>query len=102
MLESTDVCTVEGDAFTARWRADAASVLIAGTAPASLSGTQTLWSVDDGTASERIELVSVAGALRSEEHTSELQSLMRISYAGFRLKKKKKNKKLNEKSCSTT
>src|SRR3546814_7605689 len=28
---------------------------------------------------------------RSEEHTSELQSLMRISYAVFRLKKKKKN-----------
>src|SRR3546814_8682964 len=27
--------------------------------------------------------------LRSEEHTSELQSLMRISYAVFRLKKKK-------------
>src|SRR3546814_6833676 len=30
------------------------------------------------------------GALRSEEHTSELQSLMRISYAVFCLKKKKK------------
>src|SRR3546814_5897584 len=29
-------------------------------------------------------------ALRSEEHTSELQSLMRISYAVFCLKKKKK------------
>src|SRR3546814_9177469 len=29
--------------------------------------------------------------LRSEEHTSELQSLMRISYAVFSLKKKKKN-----------
>src|SRR3546814_5323565 len=28
--------------------------------------------------------------VRSEEHTSELQSLMRISYAGFCLKKKKK------------
>src|SRR3546814_6647445 len=28
---------------------------------------------------------------RSEEHTSELQSLMRISYAVFRLKKKKNN-----------
>src|SRR3546814_1391771 len=28
--------------------------------------------------------------LRSEEHTSELQSLMRISYAVFSLKKKKK------------
>src|SRR3546814_10512121 len=28
---------------------------------------------------------------RSEEHTSELQSLMRLSYAGFCLKKKKMN-----------
>src|SRR3546814_10819075 len=32
----------------------------------------------------------VGGAVRSEEHTSELQSLMRISYAVFCLKKKKK------------
>src|SRR3546814_9652283 len=31
------------------------------------------------------------GEVRSEEHTSELQSLMRISYAVFCLKKKKKN-----------
>src|SRR3546814_2367510 len=30
-----------------------------------------------------------APSVRSEEHTSELQSLMRISYAGFCLKKKK-------------
>src|SRR3546814_1026633 len=30
------------------------------------------------------------GKMRSEEHTSELQSLMRISYAVFCLKKKKK------------
>src|SRR3546814_14261279 len=30
------------------------------------------------------------GAMRSEEHTSELQSLMRISYAVFCLKKKKR------------
>src|SRR3546814_3856541 len=30
-----------------------------------------------------------AGTRRSEEHTSELQSLMRISYAVFCLKKKK-------------
>src|SRR3546814_10448576 len=36
------------------------------------------------------------GAKRSEEHTSELQSLMRISYAVFCLKKKKtKQYKLN-------
>src|SRR3546814_16186787 len=33
------------------------------------------------------------GAVRSEEHTSELQSLMRISYAVFCLKKKKSNNK---------
>src|SRR3546814_3856352 len=32
---------------------------------------------------------SAIGLLRSEEHTSELQSLMRISYAVFCLKKKK-------------
>src|SRR3546814_4757423 len=32
--------------------------------------------------------VQVEGQLRSEEHTSELQSLMRISYAVFCLKKK--------------
>src|SRR3546814_8038323 len=32
-------------------------------------------------------------AIRSEEHTSELQSLMRISYAVFCLKKKNKNTK---------
>src|SRR3546814_1714357 len=34
---------------------------------------------------------------RSEEHTSELQSLMRISYAVFCLKKKKKRKKRKHK-----
>src|SRR3546814_6231706 len=33
---------------------------------------------------------------RSEEHTSELQSLMRISYAVFCLKKKKQNKNLKQ------
>src|SRR3546814_4741905 len=32
-------------------------------------------------------------AIRSEEHTSELQSLMRISYAVFCLKKKNKTQK---------
>src|SRR3546814_4170553 len=33
------------------------------------------------------------GVIRSEEHTSELQSLMRISYAVICLKKKKTHKK---------
>src|SRR3546814_5572280 len=34
--------------------------------------------------------LATAAQARSEEHTSELQSLMRISYAVFCLKKKKK------------
>src|SRR3546814_1627965 len=36
-------------------------------------------------------LLYLFGGLRSEEHTSELQSLMRISYAVFCLKKKNSN-----------
>src|SRR3546814_8775441 len=36
--------------------------------------------------------LATSRASRSEEHTSELQSLMRISYAVFCLKKKKNNK----------
>src|SRR3546814_17755424 len=39
---------------------------------------------------------------RSEEHTSELQSLMRISYAVFCLKKKKKISEQTETTESTT
>src|SRR3546814_1639805 len=35
------------------------------------------------------QIASLASSARSEEHTSELQSLMRISYAVFCLKKKK-------------
>src|SRR3546814_9487651 len=38
-------------------------------------------------------LISGIGMLRSEEHTSELQSLMRISYAVFCLQKKRHHKK---------
>src|SRR3546814_4357701 len=40
-------------------------------------------------------------ASRSEEHTSELPSLMRISYAGFCLKKKKKHIEKNPKQTTT-
>src|SRR3546814_5283399 len=45
-----------------------------------------------GHAKDGLDLASllkdIRGELRSEEHTSELQSLMRISYAVFCLKKK--------------
>src|SRR3546814_7624622 len=57
---------------------------------------------DRGQRDEGDEAVAALGAQvaqRSEEHTSELQSLMRISYAVFCLKKKTKNdikKKIEE------
>src|SRR3546814_8334875 len=50
---------------------------------------------NDPTSSDQSDLldtdggfIRIKGAFRSEEHTSELQSLMRISYAVFCLKKK--------------
>src|SRR3546814_6096131 len=39
-----------------------------------------------------LSITAISSSDRSEEHTSELQSLMRISYAVFCLKKKKKQK----------
>src|SRR3546814_1608253 len=44
---------------------------------------------EDGTAKVIMTLTAPNCPVRSEEHTSELQSLMRISYAVFCLKKKK-------------
>src|SRR3546814_3166248 len=56
-----------------------------------------LGQVDDGRLARELKVASGAVVIkrrrhrmRSEEHTSELQSLMRISYAVFCLKKKKK------------
>src|SRR3546814_3750496 len=68
-----------------------------------VAGPLLAWRRDDGKRLwSRLPLAVLAGALvlfglilfggRSEEHTSELQSLMRISYAVFCLKKKKYNK----------
>src|SRR3546814_9320317 len=48
--------------------------------------TSERWGEDPG-------VYRIAAAGRSEEHTSELQSLMRISYAVFCLKKKTRKKK---------
>src|SRR3546814_4435780 len=44
----------------------------------------------------RVSGVEGSRQLRSEEHTSELQSLMRISYAVFCLKKNNTNKSNNQ------
>src|SRR3546814_2363122 len=44
-------------------------------------------------------VIGESGGGRSEEHTSELRSLMRISYAVFCLKKKKKDRKHRKNKC---
>src|SRR3546814_10548920 len=46
--------------------------------------------IDEGDDGRHVILVEQYRVPRSEEHTSELQSLMRSSYAVFCLKKKKK------------
>src|SRR3546814_3591318 len=88
----------EGALLRVRPKAMTVAVIIAGLLPIL---------VGSGAGSEimrRIAAPMVGGMLtapllsmRSEEHTSELQSLMRISYAVFCLKKKKKttNYRLN-------
>src|SRR3546814_4925874 len=50
------------------------------------------WTVSHSQTHQRFARISIKKLrqLRSEEHTSELQSLMRISYAVFCLKKKTK------------
>src|SRR3546814_4073865 len=57
-------------------------------APMSIRST---WPISGSTATGRL----ISEQARSEEHTSELQSLMRISYAVFCLKKKKQHKSFN-------
>src|SRR3546814_9567517 len=49
--------------------------------------------IADRDAASGQQQIAIEQRFRSEEHTSELQSLMRISYAVFCLKKKKKQQK---------
>src|SRR3546814_8733293 len=68
-------------------------------ANASSSTINPLWNIresDNDTKNNFYNLNLVGNyKLRSEEHTSELQSLMRISYAVFCLKQKKQQQKQN-------
>src|SRR3546814_7493214 len=50
------------------------------------------WAKGQDWSAQSIEIQGGGKLVRSEEHTSELQSIMRRSYAGFCLKKKKKKK----------
>src|SRR3546814_11055235 len=62
-------------------------IVIADVADAIVEFEQSGLGVEEG---KIVRVVPALRAPRSEEHTSELQSLMRISYAVFCLKKKKK------------
>src|SRR3546814_5888696 len=59
-----------------------------------LLGESSIWSpgVEEPEVDQKAAKKLLEEAKRSEEHTSELQSLMRISYAVFCLKKKKQQK----------
>src|SRR3546814_1501946 len=52
--------------------------------------------------SQKSQRISSDAARRSEEHTSELQSLMRISYAVFCLKKKNNNTNIHTHNSNKT
>src|SRR3546814_7799051 len=75
---------------------DALPISCSALAPAiaSASAADAAASAAEIAAASAAAIASAAPAPRSEEHTSELQSLMRISYAVFCLKKKKTNKKI--------
>src|SRR3546814_1561492 len=87
-------CTTPGDDFVAAWKRNAAKLSSHGLYdPAEehdACGVGLVASLD-GTPRRDVVVAGIEAlkAVRSEEHTSELQSLMRISYAVFCLKKKK-------------
>src|SRR3546814_6482574 len=61
-------------------------------APKMIAGRRLSWvNISAAPPAHRTAKASKIAATRSEEHTSELQSLMRISYAVFCLKKKTQN-----------
>src|SRR3546814_9273845 len=80
-LLDTEVTDARFDPADNRWTVTAADGR-AWRAPALIVATGQL---------NRVNIPDIPGRERSEEHTSELQSLMRISYAVFCLKNKKYN-----------
>src|SRR3546814_3555134 len=83
MLRSSVTRKLSGSAAV-----ETGSAALASVAASTLPGAPTARPIAARCASESGASIAIAG--RSEEHTSELQSLMRISYAVFCLKKKKK------------
>src|SRR3546814_8557651 len=86
--EAIENLTVDGERFDlGTLGPDRAVVGFRGTAILVVGGVSLKWI--SGCAQPSLRRLHFVGEVRSEEHTSELQSLMRISYAVFCLKKKK-------------
>src|SRR3546814_1704643 len=87
--------------YTTLFRSDAAAVRHEGDRILELAATvdeaihRRARDVEDAAAADQ-DAVNVERKRRSEEHTSELQSLMRNSYAVFCLKKKNKSNNITE------
>src|SRR3546814_6874720 len=92
---SSDVCSSDLT-FTVPWTGERTSVRCTRSRSAVrawVSDTSSSWRLESSVAASLRKVTrrsSIRRSARSEEHTSELQSLMRISYAVFCLKKKKK------------
>src|SRR3546814_8969669 len=82
------ISPVEGKYDTAIDRESAEELLAAKAEQAQAAAIEAKAQVE---ADKQAAIAAKEEAKRSEEHTSELQSLMRISYAVFCLKKKTKN-----------
>src|SRR3546814_6790671 len=88
------------------WRDSAANQEADCAAPAEAVAPETLAAPEVAAPAERdwldmSSLNEAEDADRSEEHTSELQSLMRISYAVFCLKKKTKTQHKQQQECQS-
>src|SRR3546814_10888571 len=96
---SSDVCSSDLEA-----RSEVAASPASGSGSAGSACLATEWSwVRRGLApAAKTADPAATESTRSEEHTSELQSLMRISYAVFCLKKKKNNRHKQAKKLQHT
>src|SRR3546814_6772501 len=82
--------------------------IAAGATQMSTSFPRIIGGIDNIAIKSSVSVIVIGGraiaprpAIRSEEHTSELQSLMRISYAVFCLKQKKQDTKQQTPDMST-
>src|SRR3546814_6445015 len=99
---SSDVCSSDlDDVAIAFGRIDIGDALPAATGAAIFIGARTLAIAVGGHRQDELLVCREFGhalrAERSEEHTSELQSLMRITYAVFCLKKNRKRRNSDHK-----